>query len=379
MKHLITSIALLFVVAITAQKRFIIDNVRLFDGESVQEDMTVLVEDGIITLVSAVRISNTKTKRIDGKGKTLMPALTNAHVHVWSQASLQEAAKAGVLNVLDMHGVEQMQGMLRSYKDSINYASLYAAGAAATAPGGHGTQFGFPSPTLTQPDEAKQFITDRVNANADFIKIIVEPWKNTLDHETVKALIAEAHLQNKKVGVHISKVEDGYQVLNNGADGLVHIWWDAIMEESKLQNLAKKRSQFVIPTLLTSVKATAMIKQRTPEAVFLSEDQLKSEVKRLYDAGLVILAGTDPPNVQINYGTDLYKELKLLSEAGIPNIDVLKGATSAISEAYNLEHKSYLKEGYRANMLLVNGNPLKNIEDISNIETIWKLGKEVKR
>ena len=57
-----------------------------------------------------------------------------------------------------------------------------------------------------------------------------------------------------------------------------------------------------------------MIKQRTPDAVFLSEEELKSEVKRLFDAGIIILAGTDPPNVQINYGTDLYKELKLLSE-----------------------------------------------------------------
>ena len=130
-----------------------------------------------------------------------------------------------------MHGVEQMQDMMRSYQDSTNYASFFAAGAAATAPDGHGTQFGFPSPTLTQPEEAKKFITDRVNAGADFIKIIVEPWKNTLDHEIVKALIDEAHNQNKKVGVHISKVDDAYHVLNNDADGLVHIWWDKPMEE----------------------------------------------------------------------------------------------------------------------------------------------------
>ena len=58
---------------------------------------------------------------------------------------------------------------------------------------------------------------------------------------------------------------------------------------------------------------------------------------------------------------------------------MLKGVTSAISEAYNLEYKSYLKEGFRADMLLINGNPLENIEDIHNIETIWKLGMQVKR
>jgi len=122
-----------------------------------------------------------------------------------------------------------------------------------------------------------------------------------------------------------------------------------------------------------------IIKQNTPDAMFLSEEELKFEVKRLYDAGLIILAGTDPPNAQINYGTDLYKELKLISEAGLPNIDVLKSATSAVSDAYDLRDRGYLKEGYRADMLLINGNPLEKIEEISAIETIWKFGKEVKQ
>ncbi|MCF6349130.1 MAG: amidohydrolase family protein [Flavobacteriaceae bacterium] len=298
-------------------------------------------------------------------------------MHVWSPTSLQEAAKAGVINVLDMHGVEQYQGMLKAFKDSTNYANYFVAGAAATTPEGHGTQYGFPTPTLTKPEEAKQFISDRVAAKVDYIKIIVEPWKKTLSHETVKALIDEAHKQNKVVVVHISKVDDAHKVLNNNANGLVHIWWDELLSEDKLQQLSKEKNFFVIPTLLTSIKATAGIKQGNPNAVFLSEKQMKSEVKRLYDAGVPILAGTDPPNMQINYGTDLHKELILLSEAGIPTIDILKGATSIPVKRFKLGKKGMIKEGYIADLILIDGNPLKEINDIGNINTVWKAGKKV--
>ncbi len=362
-----------------AQETIVINNVRLFNGEAVQENASVLIENGMIKTISSKSMSKPNATLIEGTGKTLMPALTNAHVHAWAPAALNEAAKAGVLNLLDMHGVEMMMPMMKQYKDSTNYANFYAAGSAATAPEGHGTQFGFPAPTLTKPEEAKQFVADRVKAGADHIKIIVEPWKKTLDHATVKALIDEAHNENKVAVVHISHVEDAVKVLNNNADGLVHIWWDSLIPEAQLKQVSKEKTFFVIPTLLTSILATKSIKERTPEAIFLSERELKSEVKRLYDAGATILAGTDPPNVQINYGTDLYKELKLISEAGIPNIDVLKSATSATAKAFGLRDKGTIEEGALANMLLVNGNPVETISDIENIETIWKNGKLVKR
>jgi len=130
--------------------------------------------------------------------------------------------------------------------------------------------------------------------------------------------------------------------------------------------------------LLTSIKVLKQIKAGSPDAKFLSEDELKSEVKRLYDAGIPILAGTDPPNAQINYGDDLHKELKLISEAGIPNEDVLKGATSYTAKAFGLDKQGFIKEGYLANMILIDGNPLENIEDISKIEIVWKEGEKVK-
>jgi imidazolonepropionase-like amidohydrolase len=375
MRIILLFIALICVSVMNAQQ-FVIKNVMLFDGEKLIEKTSVLVEDGMISEVGK-RIK-TKAEVIDGSGKFLMPGMTNSHVHAFMQFNLTEAANAGVLNLLDMHGMETHQStMQKSSFETTNLARYFYAGSAATAPDGHGTQFGFPSPTLTKAEEAQDFVAARLANGANHIKIIVEPWKATLAHDIVKALIDATHAREKKAVVHISKVTDAYQVLMNDADGLVHVWWDEKMTDAQLTEISEKGS-FMIPTVLTSHLTLDNIRKFAPENKFLSNDDITVEVKRAYDAGIPILAGTDPPNANINYGVDLYKEMDLLSKAGIPNIDVLKSATSLPAKHFELDKIGYIKEGYYADLILLNGNPIKDIQDISKIATIWKEGKVVR-
>jgi len=377
MKYKVLLVLIAFSVYAIAQNSFIIENVKVFDGEAIIESTSVKVENGIITEISKIIKASNTDEVIDGKGKTLMPALSNAHVHAWAPESLSQAAKAGVLNVMDMHGMETYQSAMRQLKDSTNYARFYVAGYAATAPEGHGTQFGFPVPTLTKPEDAKQFIEDRVKANVDHIKIILEPWKTTLSIETVSALIKEAHKAEKIAVVHISRLEDAVNVISNDADGLVHIWWDKELESSQLKELSESKSFFVIPTLLTTLKAFKGFGAGADK--FLKKNQLLSEVKKMYEAGIPILAGTDPPNAGINYGTDLYKELELISESGLPTIEVLKAGTSNITKAFGLENTGFIKVGYTADLILVEGDITEDIKVINNAKTIWKDGKKVKQ
>lgn len=360
-----------------AQQNFIIENVKLFDGEAVITETSVKVENGIITEVSKSINSSEQFEVIDGKGKSLIPALSNAHVHAWAPQSLIQAAQAGVLNVMDMHGLEKYQGMMRQLKDSTNYARYYVAGYAATAPEGHGTQFGFPVPTLNGPEDAKQFIADRVKANVDHIKIIVEPWKKTLSIETVAELINEAHKAEKIAVVHISRLEDAVNVINKDADGLVHIWYDKELDNQQLKKLAEDKDFFVIPTLLTTLKAIENMGEGASN--FMSKTQLLSEIKKLHDAGILILAGTDPPNVGINYGTDLYKELELLKESGLSNTEVLKAGTSNIATAFSLSKTGYIKPGYTADLVLIDGDVTEDISALNNSKIIWKNGQLVKQ
>ncbi|WP_339624364.1 amidohydrolase family protein [uncultured Winogradskyella sp.] len=376
MKYIVFAIVLCIGFVTNAQNSFVIKNIKVFDGESIIESTSVRVVAGKITAVSKALKTSKKDTVIDGKGKTLIPALSNAHVHAWSPLSLKEAAKAGVLNVMDMHGMELYQGMMRQLKDSTGYARYYVAGYAATAPGGHGTQFGFEVPTLSKPEEAKSFIADRVKANVDHIKIIVEPWKTTLDKATVAALIKEAHKADKIAVVHVSKLEDAIDVLSNDADGLVHIWWDKELSSDQLNALTKSKTFFVIPTLLTTLKAFESMGAGANQ--FLTKTQLLAEVKKMYDEGIPILAGTDPPNLGINHGTDLYKELNLLLESGMPIVEVLKAATSNISNAFSIENTGYVKPGYNADFILLEGDVTKDLNILNTDKVIFKLGKQVK-
>ncbi len=366
-------IATLFAICcqLQAQEGFFIKNVKVFDGEQVIESTNVEVVENRIIKISTELKTKPNLKIIDGKGKTLIPALSNAHVHAWSPISLKQAANAGVLNVMDMHGIENYQQNMRKLNDSTNFARYFIAGYAATAPGGHGTQFGFPVPTLASPADAKTFVAERLKANVDYIKIIVEPYMEALSIETVTEIIKEAHKSNLKAVVHVSKLEDGIEVLKNNADALVHIWWDKVIDEEELNYLATQKEFFIIPTLLTTLKAFEQIENED----YLSKSELLAEVKKLHDAKVPILAGTDPPNVGINYGTDLYEELFLFKEAGLSNIEILKTATSNPAEAFGLKKMGYLKQGYVADMLLIDGDPTENIEEIKNIEMIWKAGK----
>ena len=86
---------------------------------------------------------------------------------------------------------------------------------------------------------------------------------------------------------------------------MVHIWWDNPIEEEQLKSLSKEKTFFVIPTLLTTLKAFESMGEAAQK--FMKKERLLAEVKKLHQAGVPILAGTDPPNLGINYGTDLYK------------------------------------------------------------------------
>ncbi|WP_379953111.1 amidohydrolase family protein [Dokdonia sp. R78006] len=372
MRHTLVILLLVSFYSVRAQQSFVVENVTLFNGTEILTNQFVKVDNGIISEVSSNPLTAQAT--IDGTGKFLMPALTNAHVHTWAAPQLQEAAQAGVLNLLDMHGMEPMQEVMINLRDTSGNARLYRAGYAATTEGGHGTQYGFPIPTLSVPEDAQQWVADRVAAGVDYIKIIVEPWKATLDKETVAAIIKEAHKADKIAVVHVSRAQDAFDALSSGADGLVHIYNDEPLTAAQLDQLNEDANFFVIPTILTTVLIQPLYYNKTAQETAEIEARLLKEVKRLYDAGIPILAGTDPPNANINIGSDLYKELVFFAKAGLPIEAVLASATSLPADKFSLENVGYIKEGFKADMLLLDKSPVEDVKHMNSIAKIWKEG-----
>lgn len=99
-------------------------------------------------------------------------------------------------------------------------------------------------------------------------------------------------------------------------------------------------------------------------------------IKRLWDNGVLITAGTDLGNPWLSPGVSLYRELELLVNAGIPVIEVLKIATRNGAEALNiLNEVGTIEVGKQADLVILNSNPAEEIKNIRNLEFVIKRGE----
>lgn len=97
-------------------------------------------------------------------------------------------------------------------------------------------------------------------------------------------------------------------------------------------------------------------------------------VKKLHDAGVPILIGSDMPNGGTIAGATVHAEMELLVEAGMKPIDALRAATSSPASAYGFTDRGRIAPGTVADLVMVEGKPDKNITDSRKIVTIWKSG-----
>ena len=195
----------------TVPKPVVIEHVRVFDGTRVIADTNVVVEGGVIRAMGATAPRPAGAEVVDGKGKTLLPGLIDSHTHTIGAASLEQAPIFGVTTDLDMFTDPRMAADVKKQQKEgklAKYADLRSAGYLATAPGGHGTEYGLKVPTLTQPDEAQAWVDARIAEGSDYIKAIYDdaleygvdkPWP-TLSKATLKALADATHKRGKLLG-----------------------------------------------------------------------------------------------------------------------------------------------------------------------------------
>ncbi|HRD40958.1 MAG TPA: amidohydrolase family protein [Bacteroidia bacterium] len=379
MNRLLFYFALLILTSCSSkqEKITIISNVGLFDGYSYKSNVNLAFDGEKIIEISEQTLKYKNANEIDGRGKTIIPPLLNAHVHVWRKNDLKEALNAGVFALLDMHNTDSSSVELRGYRNNQDCAYYYSSGPGATVPAGHGTEYGVYVPTINHSVSPQQFIKDRINNGSDYIKIFREPCMPTLNYTQIKEVITTTHTNNKLAVAHVSLAKDAAVIGEQHIDGFAHLWFDTTATETQWDSITRYKA-FIIPTLYVTTGLVQSWKGKEFIDEWLVEENILKEAKKAYEKGMTILAGTDAPNLNFNYGTDLYQELKLLSKAGIPNIDVMKAATTNVSTCFKLKEFGPLEKGKPSSFILINGNPLHNINDIEKIEGIWKLGRRIK-
>jgi imidazolonepropionase-like amidohydrolase len=352
---------------------FAVRGARVFDGERAIGVADVLVEAGRIAAVGRGLAIPAGVPVIDGGGKTLLPGLIDGHVHAFGDAR-RDALRFGVTTELDMfsdwHGLAAARAE-RASLDPTAEADLWSAGTLATAAGGHGTQFGVSVPTLSRADEAEAWVAARVAEGSDWIKIVREDGSAygaggipTLDARTAAALVAAAHAHEMLAVMHVSTLAAAREGLEAGVDGFAHVFHDRPADDDFVA-LARKRNAFVVPTLV----------------LFSGADRANAQasVRRLHAAGVEILAGTDAPNVGTKHGASLHDELERLVEAGLQPDQALAAATSRPAAVFRLGDRGRIARGMRADLLLVDGDPLHEIRATRSIARIWKNGAPVDR
>jgi imidazolonepropionase-like amidohydrolase len=386
--------------------RFVIRGVRLFDGEGVSERRNVVVSDGRVLQIGGAELLPEGIEVIDGEGRTLLPGLIDSHVHLAAdpEQALSQSLSLGVTTVIDMFSTGEVFSALKHFEreDSPALADLRTAGTGATAPGGWpSSQTAYA--TISNPAQAEAFVQARLSEGSDFIKVFYDDLSRsgaprpTISEETLGALIDAAKTHGVVSVVHIATETEARKAIAAGGDGLAHMfigdWVSADFGE-----FAASHDAFVIPTLsVLRCRELSVPKAAADErlAPFLPRQArrlgalnplgrmpcaaVQPALKQLIAAGVPILAGSDEPIPGSTFGASLHGELSLLVENGLSPLQALIAATSAPADAFRLVDRGRIRPGLRADLLLVEGNPTRDILSTRNIVAVWKRGEQASR
>jgi len=375
-------------------------------NEKTIPNVTVIIENGIIKKIGidGAIIIPAGAKIIDAKGKMLLPGLWDMHAHFeqaeWGPAYLA----AGVTTVRDC-GNEF--SFINAIKDAIDQGKgvgpeILKAG---IIDGKGPYALGIIQATTKQ--EAIQAV-DRYKENG-FVQIKIY---SSVKPATVKYICDEAHRLGLTVTGHIPNGMTLQQGVDSGMDMVNHVQYIySIMKRNKDRsidfndstsiaaiNFIKQHNVVIDPTLGVFEMAFRYLKDdiTTMEPAFYSlplplqallkntgqdstgakkfkplYESMVQIVKKLHDAGVTIVAGTD----QGFPGYSVPRELELYVQAGLTPADALQTATIIPARVMNVDKTTgSIEEGKRADLIIVDGDPLKNIRDIRNVTTVIKGG-----
>lgn len=373
---------------------------RLIDGTGAApiEDATVFVRNGRIVAAGAratVRVPS-GVPAVDVRGKSLLPGLWDMHAHVgqaeWGPAYLAE----GVTTVRDMGGY---MGILLALRDAWNpRGRLRGVGPRLLMAGlidGPGPD-AFGSVTAATPEEGRDAVRAYRQASFNEIKLY-----SLLDRATSKAIIDAAHAEGMKVTGHIPNGLTLREIVEMGIDQVAHLvvrdtpgtpQFDATVAVLKAHRtvldptlswneLLGRSAQTPIESFQPGIARVPPPLRRlleganggavTPEQARARLARQLAIVKALHDAGVPFVAGTDKGVP----GSSVQREIELYVQAGLSPMDAIRAATVIPARVMDLEHETgTIAPGFRADLIVVDGNPLDRISDLRKVTMVSSAG-----
>jgi imidazolonepropionase-like amidohydrolase len=388
----------------------LLQNANLIDGNGteIKEHVNILVSNGrikeIYPFVKYQEFDNTKV--MDLEGKYVIPGLIEAHSHLckFPESDLTKALGFGITSIRDMAGDGSY---LLEVKQAIEdeellgpdiYFSAVMAGpsfiktdvrARISTPSNYVLGEAPWMRLVCESSNFEKVISDAKDCGATGLKLYAD-----LSKETVKALTEEAHKKGLKVWSHayISPA-NVLEVAASGVDVISHISALLYPEDWSLErdgSLAFSEDQFnteyfenIIHTLRERqimVDATLSIfKSACNNKPGLMNTNFKL-TKLVYDAGIPLVAGTDNALILKRQGVpSLFDEIEtFVKECGMSPLDAIKAATLNGAIAIGIEEThGTIEVGKVANLLVLDKNPIENIENIQTVNRVIKNGKQI--
>lgn len=397
----------------SAAQPFVIMADRIFDGATVLTRPHLRVARGLVDAVGGDEIVRAGDVLVDGAGGTLLPGLIDAHVHLAPECTVL-AAQFGVTTLIDQFSKPDLIAAERAAvlaargdKGPVR-ADFVTSSIGATAPGGHPTMAYSPFPYVTGPGDAKSFVSDRVAEGATHVKVIYDDGSGAmmdipaLDEATIVALVRSAHAAGLPVVAHVSTAEGAVLVARCGVDILGHVPF-VPMSCAQLDEVAAAGLAVIATVSLSDgfpVRAGVMpLREDDALNARLSSawrELLDTQARRwmpptgpdravacanlreLAGRGCAIIAGTDAPNPGLVYGASLHREIHHLgTAAGLGPVAALRAATSVPARLFGLHDRGVLSTGTRADLVLVEGNPVEVVADTARVRRTWIEGRVV--
>ena len=415
-------VILLFFASTTFAQKTYIQCGRLIDGvaNTTQTEMTIVVEGKLITDIQKGYTSgSTSDKIIDLKNKTVMPGLIDCHVHLEGQGSKNSIVEgftftdadiayhaavyakrtlmAGFTTVRDLDGSGVNISLRKAVKQGlVDGPRIITAGRAISGSGGHmDPSVGFRDDAFNHrpgPDEGVADGKDEVikavrlqfKRGSDLIKIASTGGVLDLSEdgsgaqysiEEIKAIVETAKDYGMRVACHAHGAEGIRRAILGGVTSIEH---GTFMNDEDME-LAKKYGTYLVPTIIAgkSVADSAKIPGYFPPVIARKAlevgTQIQNTFAKAYKSGVKIAFGTDAGVYA--HGKN-YIEFQYMVEAGMPPMEAIKAATTSAADLLGMSNKiGSISTGKFADIIAVDGDPIKDIKTMKNIAFVMKEGK----
>ncbi len=379
--------------------------VRIYQGatlifgdsrEAVDEGVLVVSEGQIIAAgpVGEVEVPS-GAETIDVSGKTIMPAIVNAHVHLPPERearieSLRHMAYWGTGLAVSL-GHDEGAAAFDIRHETIPGASRsMTAGRGITTPEPGRSDVPY---WVTTPEEAEAAVQELATRSADIVKIWVDDrggQYEKLGPELYGPVIETAHANGLEVTAHIFALEDAKGLLRAGVDAFAHGIRDQDVDDELMELWRERPHVVLVPNLpgpgvsedlswlsetlpeetVAEMQAQAVDRPEAREAFGIQARNLV----RISEAGLPIAFGTDG-----SAPWAVHQEMADMVRSGLAPAQVVRAATGTSADFMGVDDAGTLDPGKRADFLILNANPLNDIANTRRIDSVVLGGQVLDR